>query len=152
MAQQLALVLAEPLGAPPAAPVPQARLRPVRVDRSALQAALALPEPPEALLRATVAQGPQVRLRCIHDGRKLRVRIVEAPFPFDAALNCRFPSEGRALHREWLVPAGAIRTGRRHYLTGSPRRIVESTAGGYASPGAAASQCQMPPEPSSLVR
>ncbi len=131
MPQQLAFVDFVPADEPPAAvpaPIRRAAAQPQRLAAPPLAVALALPlpEPPP--------RGAQVRLRCVQVGRSkhYRVRIVAAPFPFDPSLNCRFPREGRVPGQEWLVPV--VRTGRRHYLTGPVRLIVEAPAADGMAP------------------
>ena len=48
-----------------------------------------------------------VRLQCVSDGKRLRVRIVSSGYASHA--NCRFPRDIRVEGREWEVPASAVK-------------------------------------------
>ena len=48
----------------------------------------------------------KVRLRCVSEGNRLRIRILSKGFSRDA--NCQFPKNIRVAGREYLVPRGDI--------------------------------------------
>ena len=50
---------------------------------------------------------PIVRLRCVSEGKRLRVRILSSGYSPHA--NCRFPRNIRVEGKEWEVPASAVK-------------------------------------------
>jgi hypothetical protein len=48
-----------------------------------------------------------IRLRCVKDGGKLRVKIISPGYSSEA--NCQFPRDIRAENREYLVPESDVK-------------------------------------------
>lgn len=68
---------------------------------------------------------PRVRLQCVSEKGRLRVRIVTSGYALNA--NCRFPRDIRVEGKYWTVPASAVKLqGKtKFYYTISTKNLIE---------------------------